>query len=1158
MAYTWSSRLRIALTLALGLGGATAAQLGAQTASSRLSGDWHSSSSVALGGSALSLSSSAERFGNASAQTQLERMLLLLEPSATQQSALTALLTAQQTKGSASYHQWLTATQFADRFANSASDVQSVADWLQAQGFSVAAIPSGRGWIEFSGTAAQVEAAFNTQVALASVNGSTRAYLTSGISVPTALAPLVKGLVSLDGSIATAALTTPKSVSTSVADLANTQNISTAEAITPKLAATLLGWTSIQSAGVTGAGTTIAIPTRSNLQSADVAAFRKSFGLKEAALTISPNGSDPGLTADQAEATVTASWAGAVAPAASIVVVPAATTKATDGLDLALAAAIDQRLGTSVAVGYANCETELSAAHQEFYAALYRQAAAEGISVVAATGDSGAAACHAAGSTEAVSTGLGVSALASTPWNTAVGASSFASASNRSTQAGWSQALATDASYAGGGGSSALYAAPSWQSNTGASKFTAAAAHTLASINSLATASANSHRTLPDLALPTAEDDATAPGLAFCMSTGSTGTGCTLMRTGGSAASAAIVAGIGSLLDQKYGKVGNLESGLYALEVESGVYTDVSTGSTAQSCTTGSTNCQSGTIGYSAATGYDLATGLGSVNTTALVNKWHADSTTVVTPTITIAISPTQTNATYNPAGTLKLTATVTDSTSAGVPLGNIIFSIWDTTGAEIWYTAQQSLVQLSGTNYSSQVSYTLYPVSTAVANSSTELGTFYIRAQYVPSDSTTYATTSVGGVSFTTSQTTTTTLATSGTPALGTLDTVWTLTATITPASSSPTPTGTVTFYDGTASIGSAGISCTTSTASSSTAATTTCTATMTASLAANIAHSITAKYSGDTYWNASSAGASVISASTISDTVTLTANYSTTNPAMPGTTVTLVATVTPSSSNSTETNPTGYVVFYNGTTQIGKVALTAVSNSYASTATLQLTSLPSGDDVITAVYLGDAYYSEGTSNAVTVAVEGFTLSASSTNPATWLTIPKGSAASASYVISPLGGYTGKVQIVCAVPSDIYMTCSPTPQDVDASTTSTVTFTITTYTTGKSSTTGALHMPKGSLWPQALGGGAMAALCLLILPPFRRRIPEQLRRFMVLVLLLVGVGSTGIGCTSSNLTTTAGTSLGQYTVTITASANINNTVVSQTQYLAVNVTAAN
>ena len=144
---------------------------------------------------------------------------------------------------------------------------------------------------------------------------------------------------------------------------------------------------------------------------------------------------------------------------------PAATTTATDGLDLSLAAAVDRAPAHTITVGYSTCEPALSDAHRGFYTALYRQAAAEGISIVAAAGDSGSAACHAAGSLAQVTTGYAVNALASTPWNTAVGVAAFASVApvaDASSFAAWSPVSAADPSFAGGGGASAYYSAPTW------------------------------------------------------------------------------------------------------------------------------------------------------------------------------------------------------------------------------------------------------------------------------------------------------------------------------------------------------------------------------------------------------------------------------------------------------------------------------------------------------------------------------------------------------------------------------------------------------------------------------------------------------------------------------------------------------------------------
>ena len=90
----------------------------------------------------------------------MTRMLLLLQRSAEQETALRQLIDAQQTKGSGNYHSWLTPEQFGQQFGPSDADVQAVTDWLTKQGFQVAKVGAGRTTIEFNGTVAQVQNAF--------------------------------------------------------------------------------------------------------------------------------------------------------------------------------------------------------------------------------------------------------------------------------------------------------------------------------------------------------------------------------------------------------------------------------------------------------------------------------------------------------------------------------------------------------------------------------------------------------------------------------------------------------------------------------------------------------------------------------------------------------------------------------------------------------------------------------------------------------------------------------------------------------------------------------------------------------------------------------------------------------------------------------------
>ncbi len=176
---------------------------------SHIAGDWRSTAPVAIPNSKPPVNLNAPDLGAAASNQVLGRMLLLLAPAPAQQQALAAELASLQNPSSPDYHRWLTPSEFAQAYANSPSDVAAVTAWLESEGFTVAPLPAGLGWIEFSGTVAQVEQAFGAEIHLVATPGGTRLVLTTGISVPGALAPLVAGLVSLDGAVSTPALTAP-------------------------------------------------------------------------------------------------------------------------------------------------------------------------------------------------------------------------------------------------------------------------------------------------------------------------------------------------------------------------------------------------------------------------------------------------------------------------------------------------------------------------------------------------------------------------------------------------------------------------------------------------------------------------------------------------------------------------------------------------------------------------------------------------------------------------------------------------------------------------------------------------------------------------------------------------------------------------------------
>jgi hypothetical protein len=288
---------------------------------------------------------------------------------------------------------------------------------------------------------------------------------------------------------------------------------------------------------------------------------------------------------------------------------------------------------------------------------------------------------------------------------------------------------------------------------------------------------------------------------------------------------------------------------------------------------------------------------------------------------------------------------------------------------------------------------------------------------------------------------------------------------------------------------------------------------------------------------------------------TVTLTANNVTVSQ---GSAIILTATVTPNSAPPAtgEQNPTGTVVFLNGTVEIGQSTLSALPVANASTATLTIQNLPAGQDSITAYYAGDTVFGAGTSAPLAIDVQAFAIAPAPTNPATNLDIVRGGSGSESFVVTSAGGYNGQVQVVCAVALQDDMTCTPTPQQVTP--TATVTFAVQTFASGGPlyAAAGKARHP-GSLWPQAAGGAALAAMLFFVVP-FGRHARTFLRRgplrTLILLLLLSGLVGLGAGCNSSSVLTPNGTPLGVATLQVTATAYVDNTVTSQTVYFTVNV----
>jgi uncharacterized protein (TIGR03437 family) len=659
--------------------------------------------------------------GAAPRNLSMQRMLLLLRRGPDQESALEQLLDEQQDLGSINYHRWLTPRQFGDEFGAAEEDIEKIAAWLASQGFRVDAVGNGRGVVEFSGSAAQVERAFHTPIHRYLWKGKDYWANTSDPQIPAALSPVVAGIVSLNNfplksrhSAAGVFRKEPGEGAWTPANPEVTMPTSgmTDYAVGPYDFATIYNVLPLWNASIDGTGQTIAIVASSNIQLPDVRNFRSIFGLAARDPVITVNGPDPG-TSDmdlESEAVSDVEWAGAVATGATINLVVSASTTATDGSTLSSQYIVDNIVAGVLSSGYGMCELSMASQNQ-FFNNLWEQAAAEGITVVVASGDGGSGDCEEFEND--VQSGLQVDGIASTPYDLAVGGTDFSDVLNQTISQYWSSSnntktLASAKSYipemtwndscaspqivsffgpklgssspealcnnpqtqmrvliveAGTGGASSVYSKPSWQSGVSGIP-------------------ADGRRDVPDLSL-FAGDNTWGHAYIFCQA--DYGTAClpsgsngnTVGLIGGTSVSTAAFAGVMALIDQKSNaRQGLVNPTLYKLAATqyASIFHDVTLGDNDVPCLKGTPNCYlslaSDTYGllstsssafvpaYSAGSGYDLATGLGSVNVANLVNNWPKAQTTALTITTSSPL----------PQGTVGVAYSQTLEASGGNP----------------------------------------------------------------------------------------------------------------------------------------------------------------------------------------------------------------------------------------------------------------------------------------------------------------------------------------------------------------------------------------------------------------------------------------------------------------------------------------------------------
>jgi hypothetical protein len=1044
--------------------------------------------------------------GIAPPDLSMQRMLLVLKRSPEQEFASRKLVDDQQDKASPNYHKWLTPDEFGVQFGPSDQDLQLVTGWLQTHGFQVNRVTHGRTVVEFSGTEAQVEEALHTQIHKFLVNGEEHWANASDPQIPAALVPAVAGIWSLHDFRKQAKSRMSPYRFPAPAGPAPQLTYQGQHALMPADYAIIYNINPLYSSGVNGQGAKIAVVARSGINTGDLYSFWSFAGLPTfPAINIINDGPDPGIfdQNEEFEAVLDSTWSGAIAYGAQVNFVVSASTNSTDGVDLSEIYIIDGNLGDVMTESFGSCEAFSSQAEAQAISSLAEQAAAEGITYMVSSGDSGAETCVNPNLNSAGGATPSVNVLASSPFTVAVGGTIFNEGTNGSKywntsnnqnnlssamvyipENVWNESCSTCGLWAGGGGASTLFSKPNWQFG-------------VAGIPN------DGVRDLPDISLTAAIHD---PYLLCFEGSCSQGE---FYGVGGTSASAPSFAGIMAMVVQQYGRQGQANYVLYRLAAaetlsqcngsntttppaSTCVFNDVTKGNNA---VPGEPGYGTSTAKYQATIGFDLATGFGSVNVANLINKWNS----VTFKATTTTLGPSSITGTHGSPVTLNVS--VTPNGTSGTPTGDVSlqtgFNFGSLSNNPGFLTLANGSVSgsvnnLPGGNYNLTARYdgdTNFAPS--VSNQ--------VQVNINPENSTTTASVLTADVN--------------GNPipfTSGPFGGFVYPRADVAGVSGHGTTTGLISFNDNGApfatnlSLNSQGYSVLPNGYPWFTPG----------------QHSFRALYNGDTSFNPSTSPPVTF---TITPATTATTTIAPSNGVVQGNNVTLTANITSQAFAGvpSATFPTGTVTFVSGNTQLGSAQVFGQlvdQNGVNSTASLNISTLPLGQNSITAKYSGDGNYAASSAAPVTVPVDAdFSFAAG--NPS--VTAQAGSSGTNTLTITGQSGYNSTVSFSsssCAgLP--VLSTCSFSPITVNGSGSSTVTI--------KTTAPSAAGL-RGWGWTST---GLLFAGVFLIGSPLRR---FGSHRALILVLLSLALGSVACGGGSGG-GGNPGTPHGNYTVTVTA-----------------------
>ncbi len=627
-------------------------------------------SGTPLTGQTVPLLGKAQFVGAASGQQKLNLSVGLQMRN---QQELNVLLSNLNNPHSRLYHHYLTPQQFAARYGPTAAQQQQVVNYLHNQGFAVSQISSNGLLIDASADVVQVEAAFAVKINNYQI-GARKFYANaSAPTVPSAVSPLITSIGGMDNSTHMRPLyhlkaAKGKKMGQAMAGFGPTDLLSA------------YNGTPLQQAGIKGSGQTVAVFELDGYQQSDIDQYLKKYNLGTPSISnVLVDGFNGSAGAGAIEVELDIEVVAAMAPSAAQIVYQGPNS--TQGVNDTYNKIVTDNKAQIASISWGECETQSGAAELQTLDGIFKQGAAQGISMFAASGDSGAYDCN--------DSNLAVDSPAGDPYIIGVGGTNLQTNGGAyGRESVWSNASDTQRSpkgAGGGGGISSTFAQPSWQVGPGVKN-----------------QYSNGNRQVPDIS---ANADPATGYDVYCTVSAS---GCPTTGTitvGGTSAAAPLWAGSMALINnylQSQGKsgAGFASPQFYTLANSQPQYApfhDVANG----------TN-----LYYPATAGYDQGSGIGSPDIYNIARDFAGVTTPTPTPGPTNTPTPNPTTvptATATTPPTVTDTPVPTDTPPTGPTSGALIQNNGFEDGATIWSESSAGGYELIDAKHPHSGKYSAY-----------------------------------------------------------------------------------------------------------------------------------------------------------------------------------------------------------------------------------------------------------------------------------------------------------------------------------------------------------------------------------------------------------------------------------------------------------------